>query len=104
MSRTINSNQTGPVTLAFPTDNPLTITSEVTVTSTGAGNDGIDGSGGAWTVGNSSTVSSGSADEFNLSGGATLTNNTGGLIRAQARPAAGYSWGQRSTSAAAPGM
>ena len=80
MSRTINSSVTGPVPLTFSTDNPLTITSTGTVTSTGAGNDGIDGSGGAWTVGNSGTVSSGSADGFNLSGGATLTNNTGGVI------------------------
>jgi hypothetical protein len=80
MPRTISSSVTGPVTLAFPTDNPLTITSTGTVTSTGAGNDGIDGSGGAWTVGNSGTVSSGNADGFNLSGGATLTNNAGGVI------------------------
>ncbi|MBW0001941.1 MAG: VCBS repeat-containing protein [Hyphomicrobiales bacterium] len=80
MAKTINSSVTGPVTLAFPTDNPLTITSTGTVTSTGAGNDGVDGSGGAWTVGNSGTVSSGSADGFNLSGGATLTNNLGGVI------------------------
>jgi hypothetical protein len=80
MPKTINSSVTGPVALTFPTDNPLTITSAGTVTSTGAGIDGIDGSGGAWTVGNSGTVSSGSADGFNLSGGATLTNNAGGVI------------------------
>ena len=80
MSRTINTGVTGPVTLNPATDNPLTITSTGTVTSTGAGNDGIDGSGAAWTVGNAGNVSSGSADGFNLSGGATFTNNAGGVI------------------------
>ncbi|MBV9590964.1 MAG: hypothetical protein JO310_15310, partial [Hyphomicrobiales bacterium] len=43
MSRTISSSTTGPVVLNAVTDNPLTLTSTGTVTSTGSGADGIDG-------------------------------------------------------------
>ena len=50
------------------------------MTSTGAGTTASTEAAPPWTVSNSGNVSSGSADGFNLSGGATLTNNAGGVI------------------------
>ena len=83
MPRTISTSVPGPVTLNPATDNPLTITSTGTVTSTGVGNDGIDGAAATpppWTVTSSGSVSSASADGIRLSGAADVTNNAGGSI------------------------
>ncbi|MBV9053007.1 MAG: VCBS repeat-containing protein [Hyphomicrobiales bacterium] len=92
MSRTISSSVTGPVTLNPTTDNPLTITSTGTVTATGTVAS-VYGTGANWTVSNSGSVSAATADGFKLSGGATLTNNAGGVITSSGTHGGGLSVG-----------
>jgi len=76
MSRTISSSTTGPVVLNAVTDNPLTLTSTGTVTSTGSGADGIDGgSGTTWTISNAGKVSSASKTGISLGGSGVVTNS-----------------------------
>jgi hypothetical protein len=61
MSRTISSSATGPVVLGAA-DNPLSITSTGTVTSTGS-DDGIDGGAGTtWTIANAGVASASSGN------------------------------------------
>ncbi len=85
--RVIDTSVTGPIALAAG-DNPVTITSTGTVTSVGAGQDGIDGSAGtAWNVANSGTVVSSAAVGISLAGSGTITSagsiagNTGIILR-----------------------
>src|SRR5581483_872487 len=112
-ARTISTNTTGPVILA-PTDNPLSITATGAVTSTGAGQDGIDGPAGTiWTITNSGAVSS--ADNYGISlaasgiltntgrisgvgavafhGGGSVTNRAGGSISASGGIGSGFGTG-----------
>src|SRR5215469_2511458 len=73
MSRIINTNTIGPITLRV-SDNPLTITATGKVTATGAGNAGIyGGSGTAWRITNAGTVTS--------SGGLGITLRRGGTVQ-----------------------
>jgi hypothetical protein len=75
MARKINSAITGPLTLG-PSDDPLTITSAGTITSTGANVDGIDGAAGtAWTIVNKGTVASAGGWGINLMGAGALKNS-----------------------------
>ncbi len=72
--RTISTAITGPVVLA-PADNPLTITSTGSVTSTGASADGVDGPIGTdWTISNAGSVSSSSGVGLSLGGNGSVTN------------------------------
>ncbi|MBV9517661.1 MAG: hypothetical protein JO068_06030, partial [Hyphomicrobiales bacterium] len=72
MSRTINGSITGPVVLGAA-DNPLTITSAGTVTSSSS-SDGVDGgsNGATWTIGN--------AGQISASGGAGISLATSGIV------------------------
>ena len=92
MSKTISTSVTAPVVLNPATDNPLTITSAGTVTATGT-IASIYGIGTNWTVSNSGSVSAATADGFKLSGGATLTNETGGVITSSGTHGGGLSVG-----------
>ncbi|MBV9520160.1 MAG: VCBS repeat-containing protein [Hyphomicrobiales bacterium] len=92
MAKTISTSTLGPVALNPNTDNPLTITSTGTVTATGTAAS-IYGSGTAWTVSNSGSVSAATADGFKLSGGTTLTNGVGGVITSSGTHGGGLSVG-----------
>jgi hypothetical protein len=73
--RTISSSVTGPIALQVR-DNPVTITSTGKVTSTGTGNDGIDGpSGTTWTITNAGTVTSAAAYGIRLAGQGTISSS-----------------------------
>jgi hypothetical protein len=75
---TISTSIAGPFTLSAAT-NPLTITSTGTVTATGSGVDGIDGSSAAsWTITNNGVVSSSGGNGILLLGPGTI-NNAGSL-------------------------
>jgi hypothetical protein len=111
MSKTISTSTTGPVTLA-PADNPLTITSTGTVTSTGTygiggaanttwtitnygavasvGGDGIS-LAGAGIIGNSGAISG--VDGLVLRAGGTVSNLTGGSISASGTVGSGLGVG-----------
>ena len=74
MARTISTAVNGPVTLKR-SDNPLSITGGGSVTSNGAGADGIDGAAGTnWSVSNSGRVSSAGGNGILLQGAATVAN------------------------------
>ncbi|MBV8447004.1 MAG: hypothetical protein JO124_03330, partial [Hyphomicrobiales bacterium] len=75
MSRTISSSTTGPVVLNAVTDNPLTITSTGTVTSSGS-SDGIDGGSNAatWTISNAGKVSASGGAGISLASSAVVSN------------------------------
>ncbi len=71
----ISSAISGPFILG-PVDNPLTITSTGAITSTGTGNDGVDGSAStAWIIRNKGTVSSVQGFAINLAGAGPLDNS-----------------------------
>ena len=73
--RTISTSVTGPVVLA-PTDNPLTITSTGSVTTTTASADGVDGPIGTnWTISNAGTVSSASGTAILIGGNGSVSNS-----------------------------
>lgn len=75
MARKITGAITGPLTLG-PSDDPLTVTSTGTITSTGAAIDRIDGTAGtAWTIVNKGTVSSSGGWAVNLLGAGTIKNS-----------------------------
>ena len=113
MARTITTKLTGPLTLK-PSDNPLTITASGSVTSTGAGQDAIDGGTNAtWSVTNRGSINSSSGIGLSLLGsagvgnygsiggkqgvslraGGTLTNFAGGSITASGAVGGGFSSG-----------
>ena len=113
MARTITTKLTGPLTLK-PSDNPLTITASGSVTSTGAGQDAIDGGTNAtWSVTNRGSINSSSGIGLSLLGnagvgnygsiggkqgvslraGGTLTNFAGGRITASGAVGGGFSSG-----------
>jgi hypothetical protein len=77
MSRTISSSTTGPVVLGTA-DNPLSITSTGTVTSTGSA-DGIDGgTGTTWTITNAGVVSASTGNGVSLASSG-IVGNTGSI-------------------------
>jgi hypothetical protein len=77
MSTTISSATIGPVVLGTA-DNPLSITSTGTVTSTGTA-DGIDGgTGTTWTITNAGVVSAASGNGVSLTGSG-IVGNTGSI-------------------------
>ena len=78
MSRTISTGTTGPVILSA-SDNPVTITSTGTVTSTGSA-DGIDGgTGTTWTIANAGVVSASSAGNGVSLASSGIISNTGSI-------------------------
>jgi FG-GAP-like repeat/FG-GAP repeat len=78
---TISSSVTGSVNLNASTDNPLTITSTGSVTTTGSGVDAIyGGTAAAWTISNAGVVSSAGGDGIVFELGGMVTNDAGASI------------------------
>jgi hypothetical protein len=76
MPKTIDTAITGPFDLDHASQNPLTITSAGSITSTGAGEDGIDGVAGvAWSILNDGAVSSAGGYGVDLAGAGSLNNS-----------------------------
>lgn len=78
MSRTISSNTTGPVVLGTA-DNPLYVTSNGTVTSSGS-SDGVDGGSSVttWTISNAGKIAASRGDGVSLASSGT-NSNTGSI-------------------------
>lgn len=79
MARFIGTAVTGPVTLDAKFSNPLVVWAAGSVTSTGAGADGVDGAAGTkWGVYNYGQISSASGTAIMLKG-AAIVENWGGI-------------------------
>ena len=74
MSRTISSNTTGPVVLGTA-DNPLYVTSNGTVTSSGS-SDGVDGGSSVttWTINNAGKIAASGGNGVSLASSGTVSN------------------------------
>jgi hypothetical protein len=76
MPKTIDTAITGPFDLDHASQNPVTITSTGSITSTGAGEDGVDGVAGvAWSIFNDGAVSSAGGYGVDLAGAGSLDNS-----------------------------